>query len=87
MVYFKENYCFPRFQRGSIVFQGGGGGGVEMFSGVGVKVLISVETDRTYEFPGGVQTLSHLWICACTHFLEFKVIFLAPYNYVETHCT
>ena len=23
MVYFKENYCFPRFQRGSIVFQEG----------------------------------------------------------------
>ena len=35
---------------------------------------------------GGVQTLSHLWICACTYFLEFKVI-LAPFNYVETHCT
>ena len=26
--YFKENYIFLRFQRGSNVFQGGGGGGV-----------------------------------------------------------
>ena len=26
MVYFKENYCLPRFQRVAIVFQGGGGG-------------------------------------------------------------
>ena len=25
IVYFKENYCFSRFQRGSIVLQGGGG--------------------------------------------------------------
>ena len=23
----------------------------------------------------------------CTHFLEFKVIFLAPFNNVETQCT
>ena len=35
MVYFKENYCFLRFQRGSIVFQGG----FNFFSGVGVKML------------------------------------------------
>ena len=34
MVYFKEICCFPRFQRGSIIFQG-----VEIFSGVGVKML------------------------------------------------
>ena len=25
--YLKENYNFPRFQRGSNIFQGGGGGG------------------------------------------------------------
>ena len=31
MVYFKENYSFPRFQRGTNIFQraGGGGGGGE----------------------------------------------------------
>ena len=38
MVYFKETCCFPRFLMGSNVFQG-----VELFSGVGVKMLISVE--------------------------------------------
>ena len=38
MVYFKEICCFPRFLRGSNVFQG-----VELFSGVGVKMLISIE--------------------------------------------
>ena len=41
MVYFKENYTFPRFQRGSNFFQGG------------VKMLISIETHRTYDSPGG----------------------------------
>ena len=33
MVYFKEPYYFPRFQWGSIVFQG-----VELFTGVGQYV-------------------------------------------------
>ena len=31
MVNYKENYCFPRFQRGSIVFQGG----LYLFRGLG----------------------------------------------------
>ena len=47
MVYFKENYCFPRYQRGSIVFQRG-----LNFSGMGIKMLISIETYITYDFPG-----------------------------------
>ena len=34
MVYFKENYKFPRFQRESNNFQGGGGG-VQPLSGGG----------------------------------------------------
>ena len=33
MVYFKQNYNFPRFQRGSNIFQGGGGGGSNFFQG------------------------------------------------------
>ena len=35
MVKFKENYHFSRFQRGSNIFQGGGGGGVQLFPGAG----------------------------------------------------
>ena len=77
MVYFKEPYCFPRFRRGSIVFQG-----VKLFTRVVVNMLISIETYRAYFFRGGgILTLSNLWIRACTHFLEFK----APFNYVETY--
>ena len=71
----KENYCFPRFQRGSVVFQGGGG--VELFSGVGVKMLISFSRSISLTL---VQTLSYLWIRVCTIFIEFKVIFLALSN-------
>ena len=43
------NYCFPRFQRGFHRFPRG----VELFSGVGVKMIISLETYRTYAFTGG----------------------------------
>ena len=54
MVYFLENNNFPRFQRGSNIFRGGGG--VQLFSreggGVGVQMLISVETYRNCDFPG-----------------------------------
>ena len=35
MVYFKENYKFPRFQRESNNFQGGGGGGSNLYQGEG----------------------------------------------------
>ena len=39
MVNFKEFYHISRFQRGSNIFQGGGGGGVQLFPG-GVQLLI-----------------------------------------------
>ena len=66
-VYFRENYFFPKFQRGSNIFQGvqlfpGGGGG-----GVKVQMLISIETHITCDFPGGggFQTpYSPVWIRA-----------------------
>ena len=38
--YYRENYTFPRIQRGSNIFQGGGGG--PTFSR-GVQMLISIE--------------------------------------------
>ena len=49
MVYFKENHTYPRFQRGSNISQGG-----PTFSrGGGVQMLISIETYKTCDFPGG----------------------------------
>ena len=43
MYFFKENYNFPRFQRVSNCFQGGGG---PTFSrGGGVQMLLSIETN------------------------------------------
>ena len=47
--YFKENYYFPTFQRGSN-FSGGGGGG-------GIRMLISVEAHKNlFFFSRGVWT-------------------------------
>ena len=48
MVYLKENYNFPRFQRGSNIFSGGGGGG-----GGGSNCLFPIESHITCVFPGG----------------------------------
>ena len=50
MVNFKEIYHFSRFQRGSNIFQGGGG--VQLFPG-GSNCLIPIETHITCDFPGG----------------------------------
>ena len=50
MVYFKGNY-FSEISEGFHRLPRGGGGGGELFSGVGVKMLISIETYRN--FPGG----------------------------------
>ena len=42
LFYYRENYTFPRIQRGSDISQGGGGGGegVQLFPGVGVRIII-----------------------------------------------
>ena len=52
LVNFKENYHFSRFQRGSNIFQGGGGltfaGG-----GGGSNCLFPIETHITCDFSGG----------------------------------
>ena len=62
MVNFKEIYHFARFQRGSNIFQGGGGGptfsrggGGPTFSrGGGGSIAYSlIETHITCDFPGG----------------------------------
>ena len=51
MVNSKENYHFFGFQRGSNIFQGGGG--VQLFRGGGSNCLFPVETNITCDFPGG----------------------------------
>ena len=50
MVNFKEIFHFSRFQRGSNIFQGGGG--VQLFPG-GSNSLFPIETHITCDFPGG----------------------------------
>ena len=45
MVNFKEINHFSKFQRGSNIFQGGGGGGA--------NCLFPIETHITCVFPGG----------------------------------
>ena len=55
MVYLKENCDLLRFQRGSSIFQGGGGS--KFFQGV--LMLISLGTYKTRDFSGeggGVRT-------------------------------
>ena len=46
--YFKENYKFPRYRRGSNIFQWGGG--VQL-----VQMLVSIETHLTCDFPGSAN--------------------------------
>ena len=64
--YFKENYNFPRFQRGSNIFKGESNffqGGSNFFQGGRIQMLISIETHITCDFSGGgVRTPTPLWI-------------------------
>ena len=60
MVYFKENYNFPRFQRGLNIFPGGGGGGGLTFSrgGGGSNCLFPIESHINCVFPGGLGPIA-----------------------------
>ena len=76
--------------RKTIVFQGFRGitsfsKGVELFSTTGVKMLISIETYRTYNFPGGGGGPDP--IPPLDPRMHPLLGFKAPFNYVETHCT
>ena len=53
MVNFKEIYHFSRFQRGSNIFQGEGGGSTFSKGGGGSNCLFPIETHITCDFPGG----------------------------------
>ena len=56
--YYRENYTFLRIQRGSRIFQGGGGSNFFL-------MLISKETHIICDFPGDPDPLSPLWIRTC----------------------
>ena len=67
----KVSEGFHRFPRG--------GGGLNLFSGVGVKMLISIETYRTYDFLGGSRPYLSSGSAHALIFLEF----IAPFYYIE----
>ena len=84
-------HYFPRdlnllffFFRFFFFFLGGGGGQDANFYRNLVKMLISIENYRTYDFP---EEAYPSFGSAYALILEFKIIFLAPFNYIETHCT
>ena len=54
LINFKAIYHFSRFQRGSNIFQGGGGSN---FFHVGTNCLFPIETHITCDFPGGTDLL------------------------------
>ena len=60
--YYRENYTFPRIQRGPTFFRGD-----PTFSrGVGgVQMLFSIEIHITCDFPGGSRPPIPLWIHTC----------------------
>ena len=73
MVYFKENYHFSRFQRGSNIFQGGGCGG-PTFPG-GSNCLFPIETHIACEFPGGGPPLDPHLLFEPLHEISNNVVF------------
>ena len=83
MVYFKENYNFPRFQRGSNFFPGGGGE-VQLFLGGrgGSNCLFPIESHITCVFPReGPGPLPPLWISACNILLWKKLTMRKSYQF------
>ena len=63
--YCGENYTYtlPRIQRGSIIFQGGGGGGCQTFSrGPNANFFRNPCTYLLFSREGGVRTPTPLWI-------------------------
>ena len=87
MVNFKEIYHFSRFKRGSDIFQGGGGEGVQLFPG-GSNCLLPIDTHITCDFPGGggVRTpCPPLWIrtWGCNYIIKNNYI-SRFYNYIST---
>ena len=89
MVNFKEIYYFSRFQRGSNIFQGGGG---PTFSR-GVQLLISHRNPDNLWFSRGVRTPCpplwiRTWICWSRSWLKlFAEVIQADDNFLrKTNC-
>ena len=76
MVNFKEIYHFSRFQRGSNIFQGGGGS--NFFQGWS-NSLFPIETHITCDFPG--TPYPPLWIRYMYHDTSWALFF---YTYILT---
>ena len=71
----KKAKPFPRFQRGSNIFQEGSN------ISVGVQILISIETHRTCDFPWGVQIPSPPPPSGSAHGYDRKLIYII-YMYI-----
>ena len=79
--YFKENYNFPRFQRGSNIFQGGGVS--KIFQGGGGPNANFYKTHITCDFPGGVRTPYPPVDPLVFIFAVYKIKFLATSPYYK----
>ena len=66
MINFKEIYHFSRFQRGSNIFQGGGGGPT-FYRGGGSNCLLPIETHITCDFPALKKGELLLCLCLTSH--------------------
>ena len=64
---------FHRFSRGKTISGGGGGGSICLFLNKPIELII-------FQGEGGADPIPPLDV------LVFKVIFLAPFNSVETNC-
>ena len=82
--FFKWNYNFPRFQRGSNIFFRGSGGGVQLFQGWGVQLLIPYRIPYSLCFSGGwggSGPHAPLWISACNILLWQKLDMRKSYQF------
>ena len=76
MVYFKENYYFSRFQRGSNIFQGGGGG-VQLSKGGGGTIAFPYRSPYNLWFSRGgsrppVPPLDSHLLSSTAHLSQWK---------------
>ena len=68
MIYFKEYYNFPRFQRGPTFSRGEGGSNIFQGGPTFSRGVLMLETHRTCDFPGVVSGPPiPLWIRTCIH--------------------